>query len=252
MRPLGVSRTVSRALLLGALICAASARLVPAQQAQVPETPVLSVSGLGEVSVTPDRAAVVLGVETRRPTAAQATAENSRITRAVLDAVRATGVAAEDVSTADFSVNPELAYDQPKGTTRVVGYLVRNTVRVRVQKLENTGAVLDAALSRGANTVQSLEFISSTLPTARREALANAVEQAKADADVMARAAGGSLGPLLELSVQEYQRPMPYTPMLMASAMGKVAEAAPPVAGGQQTLSVRVSGRWRYNAPPLR
>jgi uncharacterized protein len=240
-------RSFALASYFGSFLALGAAGTTPlvAQMAPPQEAPIIAVSGVGEVSVTPDKATIVLGVETRRPTAAQATAENSRTTRAVLDAVRAAGVAAEDVGTADFSVNPDIQYEPPRGTSRVVGYVVRNTVRIRVQKLENTGAVLDAALSKGSNTVQAVEFVASSLPVARREALANAVEQAKGDAEVMARAAGGTLGPLVEVSAQDFVRPAPYAMQVMG-AMAKSAEAAPPISGGQQTVTARVSARWRF------
>lgn len=242
MREFGsVSRLTWRLLVLTAISTSASwAQTTPT------DLPVIAVSGMGDVSITPDKAVVTLGVETRRPTAAQATAENSRTTRAVLEAVRAAGVAAEDISTTDFSVSPDVQYEQPRGSMKVVGYVVRNTVRIRVQKLENTGAVLDAALSRGSNTVQGVEFVASTLPVARREALANAVEQARGDAEVMARAAGGTLGPLIEVTAQDIIRPIAYNSLQLAGAMMKSAEAAPPIAGGQQTVTARVSARWRF------
>lgn len=208
------------------------------------ETPQINVVGTGEVRVTPDRALIVIGVETRRTTAAQAGSDNARQTRAVIDAIRAAGVTADDITTAEYSVMPEQQYDQPSRSTRITGYIVRNTVRIRVLKLENTGAVLDAALARGANTVQAIELTSSTLPAARREALANAVEQAKADAEVMARAAGGTLGPLLEVSVQDWGGPMVEKTMIRTMAVA--ADAGTPIAGGQQTLQARVSARWRF------
>ena len=225
---------------LGAAGSQAKAQVAP----PATEVPQISVTGTGEVRVTPDRALAVLGVETRRQTAAQAASENARQTRAVIDAVRAAGVLAEDIATADYSVSAEQQYDQPTRATRITGYVVRNTVRVRVLKLENTGAVLDAALARGANTVHSVELVSSNLSVARREALANAVEQAKADAEVMARAAGGTLGPLVEMSVQEWGGPV--VEKMVMRTMAMAADAGTPIAGGQQTVQARVSARWRY------
>jgi uncharacterized protein len=239
------SRTHRIAVVVMAAVLVVTAAPLPGQTTPAgPEAAQISVTGTGEVRVTPDRALAVIGVETRRPTAAQAANENARQTRAVIDAVRAAGVLADDIATADYSVSAEQQYDQPTRSTRITGYVVRNTVRVRVLKLENTGAVLDAALARGANTVHSVELVSSTLPVARREALANAVEQAKADAEVMARAAGGTLGPLVEMSVQEWGGPV--VEKMVMRTMAMAADASTPIAGGQQTVQARVSARWRF------
>jgi hypothetical protein len=255
VRPRLACLPASLPVALCAATVAAAATIAPlgatlgAQQAPTPiATPdisAISVSGTGESRVTPDRAFVTIGVETRRPTAAQAGTENARQTRNVIDAVRGAGIAADDISTTDYSVTPDYQYDQPSRSTRVTGYIVRNAVRVRVLKLDQTGAVLDAALSKGANTIHGVELVASTLPSARREALANAVEQAKADAEVMARAAGGTLGPLLEMSSGETVVPV-FEKAMMVRSMAAAADAATPIAGGQQTVQARVSARWRF------
>jgi uncharacterized protein YggE len=182
---------------------------------------------------------------TRRPTAAAAGAENARTTKAVIDAIRAAGIGADDISTLDYSVSPDQQWDPKDRISRIIGYVVRNSVRVRIAKLERTGPVLDAALSKGANSISALDLSSSTLSSSRRLALAEAVEQAKADAEAMAKAAGGQLGGLLELSSQDAAMPVFESPKLMRTMA--VADAAPtPVMGGSQTLQVRVSARFRY------
>jgi uncharacterized protein YggE len=216
-----------------------------AAQPGASEVPQIVVSAQGEVRVTPDQATAVFAVETRRPVAATAGADNARTTKAVIDAIRAVGVAAEDISTLDYSVYPDQQWDPKDRVSKVVGYVVRNSVRVRITKLERSAAVIDAALAKGANTINSLDLSSSTINSARREALANAVEQAKADAELMAKAAGGQLGGLIELSTQDIGVPVFESPKLMRAMA--TADAAPtPVMGGTQTLSARVSARWRF------
>ncbi|HTE89905.1 MAG TPA: SIMPL domain-containing protein, partial [Terriglobales bacterium] len=61
-----------------------------------------------------------------------------------------------------------------------------------------------------------------------------------------ARAAHGTLGSLLEVSVGSYSPPPP-RPMMMARTMaGGVAQADTPINPGDETLSVEVSTRWRF------
>lgn len=243
-----------RTRLVGAALIAAISALSTSAHGQAPGAPgapgapepsAISVSGLGEARVTPDRATATIGVETRRPTASQAAAENARQTRAVIEAIRAAGIAAEDITTNDYAVVPDYQYDQATRSSPLKGYFVRNTVRVRILKIENTGAVLDAALGKGANTIHSVELYSSTLQSARRDALANAVEQAKADAEVIAKAAGGTLGPLIELNSTEMVLPVLERVMAMR-AMAAAPDSPTPIASGQQTVQARVAGRWRF------
>src|SRR5476649_1159893 len=86
---------------------------------------------------------------------------------------------------------------------RVTGYTVTNTVRADVRRLDDVGRIIDAALAKGANEISSLQFYSSKADSVRRAALGAAVTGARADAEALARAAGGTLGALLELSSSE-------------------------------------------------
>ncbi len=237
------SAVVVGLLLLGSAGRRANAQGVAPEREPVPQ---VVVSGRGEVKVTPDRAMLSLTVETRRPQAAAASQENARLQRLVFDTLRAIGVAPADLSTTDYSVQPEQRWNQQKQQSELIGYVVRNTIKVRILSVEQTGRVIDAALSKGSNLVSSLELYASTVETARRQALAQAVEQARADAEVMAKAAGGSIGGLLELSSAEFEA-APVPPVRVMSMSARAADAQEtPIANGTQALVVRVSSRWRF------
>ena len=207
------------------------------------DPPQIATSARGEVSVRPDRATIVVGVETRAASAASAADENATKTQAVLAALRSAGIASEQLSTIDYSVYPEIRHDREGQNPQVTGYTVRNAVRAELRDIEQVGAVIDAALGAGANTINSLSFHSSNVDDARRQALANAMMKARADAEVLARAAGGSIGRLLEAVTVEYGGPIPYRTVMMRD----MAQAAPtPIEPGQQEVSAQVSVRWEF------
>src|SRR5258708_463974 len=79
---------------------AAGAQLIPTA---VP-VPALVTSGQGEAKVTPDRASVLVNVQTRGTTAAAAAAENAQRTRAVMDAVMKLGIPKDQLSTEGYTV----------------------------------------------------------------------------------------------------------------------------------------------------
>jgi hypothetical protein len=207
----------------------------------VPSTgPQIVVTGTGEATVSPDRATIFLGVQTRATTAAGAGSENARRVRLVLDTLRAVGLTSEQLSTVNYNVSPEMQYS-PNGQTppKVVGYVVTNSVRAELRRLEDVARVIDAALAKGANEVSSLQLYSSKADSARRAALASAVADARADAEALARAAGGSLGMLIELtSVESPIRPVAVT------GMREMAVAKTPIEGGTQTITATVTARW--------
>jgi uncharacterized protein YggE len=229
-----------------------SVAVIASAEAQQPGTiqvvnpvPQIVASAQGEAKVTPDRARIFIGVESRARTAAAASADNARKQRAVIDTLRAMGVPPELYSTIEYSVYPEQAFHPERGDTmpRVTGYVVRNVVRVEVRQIEQVGRFVDAVLAKGANQIHSLEFYASNADEARRTALAQAIQRATAEACAMAQAAGGTVTAPLEISELGGAMPVPqYGNMMMERA-----QAAPtPINPGEQTLSVSVVTRWYF------
>jgi uncharacterized protein YggE len=239
-----------RGLMLASML--AGAAPLAAQQAQPSagwQGPDIVTSATGEARVTPDRAQIFMGVQTRAATAAQAGADNARKTRAVIDAVKARGIPAEQIMTSEYNLFPEYDHREPPRegpqTPRVIGYVANNTVRVEVRRLDQVGAIIDAALAAGANMVNTIQFFASNVDVARRAALAEAVARARGDAEALAKAAGGSLGELRELNTQSLPiRPMYRERALQLQSGG--ADVQTPIEPGQQTLTVWVSGRWQF------
>jgi uncharacterized protein YggE len=205
--------------------------------------PQIAVTGRGEIKVSPDRATIQISVQTRATTAAAAAAENATKQQAVLAALRQLGLGNDQLSTINYNVYPEQRYEQGKEPV-IVGYNVTNTILVDVKKLDQVGPVIDAAIARGANMITSLQFYASNTETARRSAIAIAIEKARADAEAAARAARGTLGTLLEINIGAYS-PRPPQPMMMM-ARGAAAQADTPINPGEETLAVEVNTRWRF------
>lgn len=223
--------------------------LIAQNTATMATIPSISVIARGELKVPPDRVTIHISVQTKAPTAAAASNENARKQKGVIDAIRALGVAAGDISTIGYNVYPEQRY-QPNREPVISGYNVTNTVLVEVRTLSLVGPVIDAALGKGANMVTSLNFYSSNTDAARREAIGLAIQKARSEAEAAARAAGGTLGELLEIGIGAYLPPPP-RPMEMLQARAAIADqTATPINPGDQTLAVDVSTRWRFVGSP--
>ena len=217
----------------------------PSTTQPVSQEPTISTSARGESRVTPDRATVHIGVETRAATAAAAARANAeRLTR-VLDAIKRARVPETQIRTVGFNVFPEFAHqrDQPP---RITGYRTANTVVVELRDITRVAALLDTVLTAGANAINAINFSSSRVEEARRDALARAVEKARLDAEALAQAAGGSLGQLVHLTTTDGDRPRPMADFAVSS---EAARAAPtPIEPGEYTVIVSVTGRWRFVA----
>lgn len=237
-RPRFVRHGVAALLLVTLASTGAVAQDANARLSQIVTT------GVGEAAVVPDRAMITFAVETRAKTAAAAGSENARLQSAVIAALRGRGVLAEHISTSGYSVTADERYDG--GQRQVVGYVARNAVVVDVQSVSLVGGLIDAALGAGANGIGGLRYYSTRIEAIRRSALEAAVAYAKADAEVMARAAGGALGEPLEIS-QLSEGPFPRAAMMEQVVLDAAAEGAgTPVTVGEQKVTVRVNTRWLF------
>lgn len=227
------------------LLCVCISAPLSGQQS-VSTAPIASISvgAQGEVKVNPDRASIHISVQTRAATAAAAANENAVKQKSVIDAIRALRIPAGDISTIGYNVFPEQRYE-PNREPVIVGYNVTNTVAVELKTLTMVGPVIDAALAKGANMITSLQFYASNTELARREAITLAIRKARGDAEAAARAAGGTIGGLLEISVDAYFPPSPRP--TMTRIMESAAAVQTPINPGEQTVTVNVNTRWSFD-----
>ena len=218
---------------LAVLLGVALAAPVAAQEAA--KGPEIAVSGTGTVTLSPDYAVVQLTVVTRDPQAARAGQANARAMTAVRGALRSLlSVPDDSLPTVSYAVGADYDRERP------VGYQARSAIEVTVHDLGKVGAVIDAALGAGANSVSQLQFQSTKEEAARLEALGQAVQSARRQAEAIARAAGGRLGPLLSVSSSG--------PIALAGremALMRTA-AATPVEAPALEVTASVMARWIF------
>lgn len=190
---------------LSVVICAllVSPTLAAQTNAGATSTPIVAVSGTASKSIPADHATVYISVETHASTAEQAGRENARVQQAVVAALRGAGADSVDLSGAGYIVRPDNRSEFSAQAATPMGYVANNIVHIEVRRLDRIGALIDTALAAGANRVSGINFTSSAEREARRSVLAEAVTNARSDAEAIATAAGGSLGRLIELNTQQ-------------------------------------------------
>ena len=202
-------------------------------------TRTITVTGVGHVAVVPDQLGFQLSVSVLRDDLDQAMNDGNTAMQAVVDSLKAAGVADKDVQTTDVSLYPE--YGHQKGQPRTLrGYRVNQTVSVTVEDLSKASDIVSTALAAGGSGV-SLDGLQlqvgdadSKLAPARTDAL----DQAQAKAKEYAEHAGGELGDIVRISEVSDQ---PVDQGLGYSAAGAAAHAAPiPLQPGQQDLTANV------------
>ncbi|MEQ9619109.1 MAG: SIMPL domain-containing protein [Deltaproteobacteria bacterium] len=200
----------------------------------------LSVNGRGEASAEADVAYLRLSVETMAKSASQAVKENAEKTNKVMETIKARLGEDDKVSTAGYSLSPVYEYNNQANKSEFKGYMAGNQIVVEAHNLKEIGKIIDSTTEAGLNKIESLSFDTTKRANYRREALRAAVEDARATAETVAKAAGVSITKIVQLS-PSYDYP---TPVYRDYALSKTAveESAPtPIEPGDITVSASVN-----------
>lgn len=195
-------KTILLLALCLALPTLALAEATPTSLEELLMTPAtLTVTGSAQVTVEADQAQVTLGVVTKAPTVEEASNQNAKALAAVIDALKAAGVAEGDMVTENFSVNAQYDYSYGKidDDQSVMGYQVSNLLRVTVTDVTRLGALVDAGMKAGANECYGISFQSTKAAEANDQALQAAVAEGARKAQLIAAASGHQLGSLISL-----------------------------------------------------
>lgn len=205
---------------------------------------VIVVTGDAQIRVAPDEATVSIGIVRQAKTAAVAQEQANAVGREILAAITQAGIAANDIKTAGLRLSP--MYEERSLPPRISGYQASNVVRVRVADLNKVGPVIDAGLRAGANEIQGLQFGLRDDLAARRQALKQAVTEARSKADAIAEAAGVQiLGPLEISESGGFVPRVEYGgDMMMARAMAAPPPPAP-VSPGELEIHAGVTIRYQ-------
>ena len=200
----------------------------------------MTMSAEGSVKVAPDAVRLTATVSTVADTNKNALAANANSSSAVRAALVANGVSTKDIATQTVTAYPEYNYTPEKPV--LTGYRASQTFVVVIRKATTAGAVVDAVVAAGGDSVQvtavtPLVLDSTKAVTAARSA---AVKNAKAKATAYASLVGVKLGRVNYLV--ENSAPQVYVGAV--TAMAKADSGATQIDLGQQDVSVSITIQW--------
>ena len=235
---------ITTLLLLSAVLLSACGNLAAQPVVAQGETPIqrtLNVTGKGKATLIPEIAYVSIGVHTEDENASQAVSANNQQSQKVADTLKAFEIDPADVQTSNFSIYPQQQYDN-EGKFQGIKYVVENTVFVTLRDIDQLGDLLDAAVRAGANSINSVQFDVEDREAALSEARAAAVDDAKKQAQELAKAAGVTLGQVQNINSYGGGTPIPLYDYKGGFGGGAaVAESSVPVSPGQMVLTVEVN-----------
>ncbi len=197
----------------------------------------IAVTGSGKVTVVPDMATISLGVVIQRNTAKAAREAAAEAMTKVVASIKALGIDDKDIASSSISLQPVYDYTN-NSSPRINGYQLQNTITITVRDLAKLGDVLDDSVISGATTVNGISFDVADRTAAEAKAREDAVADAKAKADTLAKGVGVSITGVASMS-ETVSTPIWYGPQMAAGAPAADA-ASTPVMPGTTDVTIQV------------
>jgi len=211
-----------------------------AAMAEPPLAKTITVSGSASIEVKPDHATINIGVDTSDKVTVKAVAANSVLMAKVVEAVKAQGIAEKSMQTSHFSIeaqHPNLKEGYGFDYTVTLGYAVSNILTIEVDDVGKVPLIIDAAVKAGANTSNSVVFQSKNRQALDDKALADAVKDARHNAEILAAAEGSKVGKAISIT----NTGNPWEAMGGVKNKTFIAQQAPIIMAGQVDISAAVT-----------
>jgi hypothetical protein len=216
-----------------------SAQTVPVQPASDPG---ISVVGSGIVLAQPNVARITIGVEVTDTSLSNAQAEASRRMEGVVNRLKVDGILESDIRTVSYNISP--LYDQrDQSQTLLRGYQIQNLVEVKSTSVSGLGPLLDNAVAAGASRIYGIRFEADNMEALKTQARDQAMQNARAKAEQLARDAGVSLGRPVRIEEADTGG---VTPVRAAAPAAALAAPAPqtPIQPGELQVQTTVHVVW--------
>jgi len=224
-------------LILAVIIVGAAGFTRPTVISTIAEENRLDVTGTATLSVSPDEIIILAGAETEAASAADSQLTNAGMISGMRTALNRTGLAAENVTTASYSLDVIREYDEKTNTTKI-SYRTTHILRIKSSDTTKAGDYVDAAVDGGANRVDGISFtLSDSKETEiRTQALKLAGQDARSKADASAQGLGVSVKRVVRAN-EGYISIYPYATEMRASPS---AGAATEITPGQVEVSASI------------
>lgn len=203
----------------------------------------LSVIGEGKVEVVPDTATVTVGITVSRAgTVDAAQKQIDEVNNKVLAAMKKLGLKDEDITTSNYSVNPNYTYAGQQ--QRIDGYNADASITIKTHDTTLVSQIVSEATAAGANQVNNVSFSVDDPAKFRSQARTKAIENAKMEAEKLASELGISLGKvtnIVESSSDGMPVPMYAESMAYDTAAGSARKTTPDIEAGSQTIHSTVT-----------
>ena len=214
----------------------------------VAETNAISVTGTGEAVVLPDTAEFTFTVTKEGTTAAGVRDDATKTVDAALAALKNMGVeGSRYVKNISYDLQPKYEWRQIEcvrfpcdGTQVQTGFILNQSVQVKVQDLDRAGTAIEAVTTAGVESVSGLSFTTADEDKPMTDARKAAIDDARTKAERLAADLGVSIVRIVGFS-EDGGFPAPYFAERVSGDMAATKAEAPVVPVGENTITSNVT-----------
>lgn len=203
----------------------------------------LSVVGEGKMDVTPDTATIDVGISVNNEsTASSAQKKIDEVNNRIIDAMKSIGIKKENIQTSNYSIYPNMIFDDKARQETVSGYNGSVSVSIKVSDTKLAPSVVDMATKAGANQIQGVRFTIDHPEEYREKVRDMAIENARQQAEKLAKSLGIKLGKVTNISENSgSQPPILYANEVKTIGLGGGGDSGPQFEPGTQTITSSVT-----------
>lgn len=173
-----------------------------------------TVDGTGKRTGIPDTATISLGVTKTASTVLEAQNQTNTAANKIISDLKNLGIKEKDITTTNYSINPEYSYISTnvypensaaimpiRPSSKITGYTVTENLYVKIRPIDKANKIVNSAAADGANLVGQVNFTlnDDEAKKLEQQAREDAVRDAKQKAEGLAKAAGISLGRIIDI-----------------------------------------------------
>ena len=184
---------------------------------------------------------ISIGVETTNRTATDAVVANSLKMNNIVSALKNNGVNEDEISTSQFSINPNYNYSQSGNILETTGFTVTNTLKIQSMNLSNISLWIDTAVNAGANTIGGIDFQVSEkrLDSLKKMLIEDVIANARQTANIASSAVGLNITGIKSMMIDTggFNPPQPFSNTFLQRSVLSEAPTTP-IIPGEQEISV--------------
>lgn len=206
----------------------------------------VSVTGEGEALAVPDVAEFNFSVNERGDSVEAAQGIATTKMNEAIKFLKDKGIAEKDIKTTGYNAYPQYEYNNCTGgyvcinNQRLIGYEVSQTISVTVRDTAKAGELLSGVGETGISNISGISFKVDNIDKYKEEARMEAIEKARAQADVLAKGLGVKIKEVVSFSEDSNPSYAPEYGMGGDAMMAKSASVAPELPAGEEKITSRV------------